>query len=127
MGIAIRFKTALFDVSKERENPINPIPGESLLVWLGNRLTPGHTLSPPEPEDWGWCSSLTWKGRVYLVGSCAYDEENGDREWVLQIDKMRSASEKLFGREKMKADDECAAFLKQLLEGETAVTGVSVD
>lgn len=38
MNQAIHFKTSMFDVSKERENPINPIYGVSLLEWLRNEL-----------------------------------------------------------------------------------------
>ena len=37
MAHVIRFRTDKFDVSKERPNPINPIPGESLLLWLRER------------------------------------------------------------------------------------------
>jgi len=36
MAHVIRFRTAKFDVSKERTNPINPIPDESLPFWLRN-------------------------------------------------------------------------------------------
>ena len=32
MARVMRFRTAKFDVSKERPNPINPIPGESLAL-----------------------------------------------------------------------------------------------
>jgi hypothetical protein len=39
MADVLRFTTALFDVSKERENPINPIPGESLLLWLKDKVS----------------------------------------------------------------------------------------
>lgn len=128
MSIVLRFKTRLFDVATERANPINPIPGESLLLWLGKQLAPDHPLSAPEPEDWGWYSSLVWDGRAYLVGSCAYDaDENGEREWVLQVDKSRSFGEKLLGRAKMASDDPCVARLRVLLEGEPAFTDVAAD
>ena len=127
MTRVIRFNTAKFDVAKERPNPINPIPGESLLIWLRERAKPHVEVTEPDAEDWGWYSFVDWKGRQYLLGSSASDEENGQREWILQIDKQRSVKEALMGREKMEGDDECAQFFQQLLEDEPSFTSVSVD
>lgn len=127
MTRVIRFNTAKFDVSKERPNPINPIPGESLLLWLREQARPHVEVTEPDAEDWGWYSFVDWKGRQYLLGSSAMDEEGGQREWILQIDKQRSAKEKIMGREKMAGDDECAQFFQRLLEVEPAFTSVSVD
>ncbi len=127
MTRVIRFNTAKFDVAKERPNPINPIPGESLLLWLRERAKPHVEVTEPDAEDWGWYSFVDWKGRQYLLGSSASDEESGQREWILQIDKQRSVKETLMGREKMAADDDCAQFFQQLLEDEPSFTSVSVD
>ena len=100
--------------------------GESLLLWLRDKARPHVDLSQPQPEDWRWYSFVTWKGRQYLLGSSA-SEEGGDREWILQIDKQRSVREKLFGREKMTSDDECARFFQRLLEQEPSFRSVSAD
>ena len=127
MAVVVRFTTDLFDVARERENPINPIYGESLLRWLGERIGGAHALTPPEAEDWGWYSMLDWQGRQYLIGSSASDEEGGQREWILQIEKMRSFSEKLLGREWMAQDDACAAYVQALLAAEPAFRGISRD
>ncbi len=127
MTRVIRFNTARFDVAKERPNPINPIPGESLLLWLRERAKPHVEVTEPDAEDWGWYSFVDWKGRQYLLGSSASDEDSGQREWILQIDKQRSVKETLMGREKMAADDDCAQFFQQLLEDEPSFTSVSVD
>ena len=127
MARVIRFNTAKFDVSKERPNPINPIPGESLLLWLREQAKPHVAVTEPDAEDWGWYSFVEWKGRQYLLGSSASEEESGEREWILQVDKQRSVKEKLLGREKMGADDDCAQFFQQLLEDEPSFTAVSVD
>ena len=127
MTHVIRFNTAKFDLAKERPNPINPIPGESLLLWLRERAKPHVEVTEPDAEDWGWYSFVDWKGRQYLLGSSASDEESGQREWILQIDKQRSVKEALMGREKMEADDGCAQFFQQLLEDEPSFTSVSVD
>ncbi len=124
----IRFETMLFDVSKERPNPINPIHGESLLLWLGEKLEGTAMVPAPETEDWGWYVYLAWKGRTYLVGASASDEaDDGSREWVLQIEKQRSLKERLLGREKMTVADECFATIKGLVESEPGFRRVSVD
>lgn len=126
--IVIRFSTSMFDVSKERPNPHNPIAGESLLNWLREKARPRYEVSAPDAEDWGWYSSLTCNGRTYLLGASASDDEDdGGREWVLQIVKQRTLREKLLGRARMAADDECAAFFQRLLEREAGFNGVTID
>ena len=127
MARVIRFNTSKFDVSQERPNPINPIAGESLLLWLRQRAKPEVALSEPDAEDWGWYSFVDWNGRQYLLGSCASDETDGEREWILQVVKQQSFKEKLLGREKMASDDECAQFFQKILEQEPAFKGLSID
>jgi hypothetical protein len=124
----LRFCTAVFDVAKERPNPINPIPGESLLLWIIERAKGSVEISAPDTEDWGWYSYADWRGRKYLLGASACDEEeDGRREWVLQIDKQRSVKEKLLGRAKMSQDDECAKYFQSLLEREASFRDLSID
>ncbi|MGE6461664.1 hypothetical protein ACQKC7_07775 [Pseudoalteromonas tetraodonis] len=62
MNEAIHFKTSMFDVSKERENPINPIYGLSLLEWLREKLRGKIDIAEPDAEDWGWFSELEYAG-----------------------------------------------------------------
>src|SRR5206468_3141031 len=92
----IRFATAVFDVSRERPNPVNAIFGESLLLWLAEKLTGRVPLTVPDAEDWGWYSTLDWNGRSYMVGASASEEESagGTREWIVQIVKQRSVRER---------------------------------
>ena len=127
MARVIRFNTSKFDVSQERPNPINPIAGESLLLWLREQAKPHVLLSEPDTEDWGWYSVVDWKGREYMLGSCASDETDGEREWILQVVKQQSFKEKLLGREKMGSDDECALFFQKILQQEPAFKELSVD
>ena len=129
MALVIRFRTAIFDVSKERSNPINPIHGESLLIWLQEKAKGQAAVTDAEAEDWGWYSFVEWNGRQYMLGSSASDEEEGeqDREWVLQVEKQRSFAEKLFGREQMKPADDCASFFMALLTQESDFKGVAFD
>ena len=127
MAAVIRFTTNAFDVTREHPNPINPIYGESLLLWLAQRLK-GHLHIPrPECEDWGWYTDIDWRGRSYMLGASSTDEENGEREWILQIVKHRTLKERLLRKEKMATDDECAEFFRKLLEAEPAFTSLSVD
>lgn len=124
MHPVIHFQSRLFDTRAEPENPINPIPGKSLLDWLGRHL-PGMTA--PAPEDWGWYSYVQLDGRQYMLGSCAHVSEDGNHEWVLQIDKTRSFKEKLLGQAKMSLDDPCFALVHGLVQHEAGFTAVSVE
>ena len=127
MAAVIRFKTRMFDLTKERPNPINPIHGESLLIWLAERTKENLSISSPDAEDWGWYSHVDWHGRSYMLGACAYDEEDGLNEWVLQIEKQRTAMERLRGKETMAPEDECVEFFLKLLKSEPQISEVSVD
>lgn len=127
MTIVIRFNSAALDVEAERKNPINPIPGESLLRWLQERLRPALQITDPEPEDWGWYSNAVVGGSNYMLGSSASEPENGQREWVLQIVKHRSLKERLLGQGKLAAADPLAAQLVQVLSAEAGFQGVQVE
>ena len=74
MNKAIYFNTSLFDPSKEDENEINPIYGQSLLIWLKDKLSNKLEFSEIDMEDWGWYSHIIWNGRKYLIGSVAHYE-----------------------------------------------------
>ena len=130
MSQVIHFKTSLFDVSKEKENPINPIYGISLLEWLKKELKGKLEITEPGAEDWGWYSELEYEGNNYLIGACAYFEEGDDPaaglEWVFQVDKYRSFKEKLFGRNKMTEADSCFLFFKELFENHADIKEVQV-
>jgi len=102
MNKAIHFKTSMFDVSQERKNPINPIYGISLLLWLIEELKDKVIITEPDAEDCGWYSELEWDGNNYLICSAAFFEEGYDLkaevEWVFLVDKYRSIKERLFGK-----------------------------
>lgn len=130
MDKVLYFKTSLFDPSKEDENDINPIYGQSLLIWLRDNLGSEIEFSEIDTEDWGWYSYINWKGRSYLIGSVAHFEEGDDLnkeiEWVFQVDKIRSFKEKLFGKEKMTEDDPCFLFFKKYFEEEPQIKEVAI-
>ena len=131
MHHAIIFRTSKFEVSKERENPINPIFGHSLLDWLREKLKNEVQITKPEAEDWGWYSYLEWQGRKYLIGASVHygehDDSSSELEWVFQIDKQRSIIEKLSGKEKMGINDPCLLFFKRVFESELDIKGMEVE
>jgi hypothetical protein len=130
MNQAIHFKTSIFDVSKEKKNPINPIYGISLLEWLRGKLKGKLEITEPEAGDWGWYSELEYQGHRYLIGACAQFEEGDDPtaelEWVFQVDRQRSFKEKLFGKNKMTVADSCFTYFKELFENHPSIHDVHV-
>lgn len=127
MHPVIHFQSSLFDTSLEPENPINPIKGWSLLEWFRAHTPTELAMSAPDSEDWGWYSHVDWHGRTYMVGACAHEGPDGNHEWIVQIDKLRSLKEKLFGQAKMKPDDPCFLYFKELIAQEPAFTDVSTE
>ena len=109
------FKTSMFDVSKETVNSINPIYGESLLLWIKEKANNDkHEISTPDYEDWGWYSYVEWNNRLYTLGASS-DEGT---TWFFQITKDRSLKEKILGKEKFGIEDGCWQYFISLLKGE---------
>jgi hypothetical protein len=127
MSVVIRFNTKRLDVTSEPPNPINPIFGEALLRWLKQALPPPLVLEEAEPEDWGWYAHMDWEGRRFMLGSSASDEEDGQREWVLQIVPERTLKERILGKGKVTRDHPLVLQLLALLSGEPAFTGVAAE
>jgi len=127
MHHSISFVTEKFDVTKEDENSINPIYGQSLLLWLKEQVAETVQLEKPDTEDWGWYTTIDWKGRPYILGASAMESDQNGYEWIFQVEKNRTIKEKLFGREKMGKDDECLLFFKSVLNAEPEFKGVAVE
>jgi hypothetical protein len=62
-----------------------------------------------------------------LGESASDEEENGQREWVLQIVKHRSLKEKLTGKEKLTPTDEFVQLLLSTRRAEPSFVGIYVD
>ena len=120
MHYVFTFTTAKFDVSKEDENDINPIYGQSMLLWLKDKVKDTVEITQPDTEDWGWYAYAKWKGKNYLLGASTQDEDmtNGEYLWYFQIIYHRSFKNWLTGRGKGD-QDECVLFFKHLLESES--------
>ena len=128
MARVISFTTDRFDVSKEPPNPVNPIAGRSVLVWLREELAKaGYRSTEPDTEDWGWYIDVEDGGASYLVGASGDAEAAGpDVEWVVQVHKHRSLADKLLGRNKMDADDGLFALIEKIVGSETGIERVVV-
>ncbi|GLQ30918.1 hypothetical protein [Litoribrevibacter albus] len=125
MHQVITFTSSKFDVTKEDENPINPIYGQSLLFWLKEKVSGKVELEQPEAEDWGWYTNIDWNGRSYLLGASATEVNHPEYEWVFQIEKHRTLKEKLLGKNKQTENDECFVFFKSVLQSEPEFSGVT--
>ncbi|QEG41242.1 hypothetical protein [Roseimaritima ulvae] len=123
----ITFQTDKFDPRGESENPYNPIAGEGVLNWLRTRLAPAIALSKPEPEDFGWCCSVTVDECVYFVVASADLDQESPIEWALQIDKRRSLMDKLRGRNQHGPDDPLTAAIKSAIDTEQEFREISID
>ena len=129
MAHIVSFRTGRFDVSKETPNPTNPIAGQSVLEWLRAELAKaGYTATEPDSEDWGWYIDVTGTDGSYLVGASAdADGSTPDVEWVVQVHRHRSLSDKLFGRNTMAIDDPLVALIERIVRADAQISEVSVD
>ena len=127
MHFIIRFTTDKFDVTKEDENPINPIFGQSLLLWLKDKVSDKLEFDEPDAEDWGWYTYISWAGRSYMLGASTEGDGKNGNEWVFQVDKLRTFKEKLFGKEKMTKEDQCLLFFKSIFDSEPEFKDVEIE
>jgi len=129
MAHIVSFRSSKFDVSAETPNPINPIAGQSVLTWLRAELAKAqYTATEPDTEDWGWYIDVKGNDGSYLVGASAdADASTPDVEWVVQVHRHRSMSDKLFGRNKMAPDDPLAALIERIVPGDSQISDVSVE
>ena len=124
----ISFATTRFDPAAEKPNPINPIAGHSVLLWLKDELVrANYRVTEPDAEDWGWYMDVHDAAAAYMVGASADPAASpGPVEWMIQVHKHRSMSDKLLGRNKMTADDRLSAAIERLVRADATVQHVSV-
>ena len=129
MAHVFSFRTARFDVSKETPNRVNPIAGESVLLWLRQELlNAGYDATHPDTEDWGWYIEVEGNGASYLIGASADAQAiESDVDWTLQVEKLRSPKDKLLGRNRMASDDQVAGLVEMLLRADSGIEHVVVD
>ena len=82
----------------------------------------------PDTEDWGWYIDVTGNDGSYLVGASAdADGSTPDVEWVIQVHRHRSLTDKLFGRNKMAVDDPLVTLIERIVRADPQISEVSVD
>jgi len=128
MAHEITFRSEKFDITAEDPNPINPIAGQSFLLWLRGRLhNAGYEADEPDTEDWGWYIELTAFDSSYLVGASGFpEEEDASVEWRIQIHKLRSLFDKLTGRNKLAPDDPLSQVIENLVCDESEFNEIEV-
>jgi len=129
MAHIISFRTRKFDVTAETPNPINPIAGQSVLLWLkAELLRADYQVTEPDAEDWGWYMDVTGNDATYLVGASAdADGSTPEVEWVIQVHKHRSMKDKLLSRNTMTVDDPLAALIERIIRADPQMSDVSVE
>ena len=113
----LNFATSKFDLDAEPTNPINPIPGQSFLAWLGPQLEArGHVVEGPDAEDWGWYMTVELGGRRYLVGSSAI-RDGAAADFMVQVRRWRTLTELLRGERPIQRDDDLLALVEEAVGG----------
>lgn len=130
MAHLVTFRSARFDPSAEPANPINPIAGHAVLVWLAGSLrNAGFECGEPDAEDWGWYFDVTGHGATYLLGASG-EGESGEKapiDWTLQIHRHRSLTDRLLGRNAHAVDDALTALVERLVRAEPGFEEIEVD
>ena len=73
MHYIIRFETSKFDVAQEEHQQADSVWGQSLLLWLKDRLSGQFQLEDPGRQDWGWFTTIEWQGRTYQLCASAME------------------------------------------------------
>ena len=128
MAAVISFTTDRFDIAAETPNPINPIAGQSVLLWLREELIRAqYRVTEPDTEDWGWYMQVEGAGGSYMVGASADAADAAPPvEWIVQVHKDRSMKDKLLGRGRMAPDDPLVALIARIVRADSRLRDVSV-
>jgi hypothetical protein len=129
MAHLISFRTTKFNVTAETPNPINPIAGQSVLNWLRAQLTnTGYAATEPDTEDWGWYMNVEGDDASYLVGASTDAESSSPSvEWVVQVHKHRSMTDKLLVRNQMATDDALVTAIERIVRADAEILDVTVE
>lgn len=116
-------ETDRFNLSQPKATFINACCyGDDVATWLRARLAElGIETTEPVQEDWGWTIEVLLQGNVYFlgIGGNAFDESSGNRgEWRFILQKHRSLTEKLTGRNQMDENDVLIGILEGIVESE---------
>jgi hypothetical protein len=123
------FRSQQFQPADEQPNPINPIAGEGLLIWLATQLKArGYDCDVPDAEDWGWYTAVTNGAQTYLLGASGdWASPGASTEWTVQLEVNRSLWNKLSGANKMLPNDAVSAAVERVLLGNPEVVDLEVE
>lgn len=129
MAAVISFTTDRFDdITAEMPNPINPIPGQSVLLWLREELTRAqYRVTEPDTEDWGWYMQVEGEGGYYMVGASADAADPAPPVgWIVQVHKDRSMKGRVLGRGRMAPGESLVTLIARIVRADGRLQNVSV-
>ena len=100
-----------------------------MLEWLRPPLAAaGYPSTEPDPRT----GVGTWTSRApavpYLVGASGDAEaEAREIDWVVQIEKHRSMTDRMFGRNAMADDDPVSAAIEKIVRADSQIQSVNVE
>lgn len=120
--LSIIFESAKFNLSKEKNNFINPCCfGEDFATWLKPKLeSSGIEVSDVYQEDWGWEINCAHNGQRYYLGLGGLPEIEGkdQGEWRVMFTKPRSFVQALLSKNKLSKDEPIISIVLSILNRE---------
>ena len=124
------FQTSAFaDTPASLADNVNGIAGASLAAWLGAELRrAGLQVSETWAEDHGWAFGVEAGGAKYLC-ACSLEPADaaGPAEAHVQVTKVRSIGDRLFGRNRLADSDVVLAAVQGTLASSPDVLRLTVE
>lgn len=123
MIIGITCKTDRFNLSVVGADFINDCCfGEDFSKWLVSALSEaGVDANVICMEDFGWANLAEYQGASYLMCVAGNLEEDPGRpnygEWHVMLERRRTLTQKIFGKDKASATDPIVGKVVQVLRG----------
>ena len=116
----ILFATNRFNLSEPKAHFTNPCCyGDDTAAWIRSKLTSiGVKTTEPAQEDWGWHLDVTHNQASYFlgIGGNPDSETSGNQgQWRLMVQKHRSFTDKLLGKNKLSKDEQIITTLSQIV------------
>ena len=127
MLVRIEFGSAYSDVEHEPPNDINPVKGQSFLVWLAPLLeSAGYIVEGPHTEDWGWFLRARDALGRYIIGAMAMSEGDNYVAWYAHVSRERSLAEVLQQKRRITKNDPIVREIERQVKDVAAPDGLLV-